>query len=270
MAGIAKSVYYYWVKRYNEPLKDELIRNEIKIICQKANYTYGYRRVTLELRNKNLIVNHKKVLKIMKELELTCNKYFRKSKRYSSYKGKVGKTCSNILKRRFKTDRPFQKYVTDITEFKTKNGEKLYLSPIMDLYSSEIISFRMSKHPTLDIAIEALKEAFSYRPELGYRATVHSDQGWHYQHNQWVSFLKENSIFQSMSRKGNCLDNSPIENFFGLLKKEMYYGHVFNNFDDLKNTITEYIYFYNNMRIKEKLGGMSPISYRRYTYQMTN
>ncbi|MCD8819741.1 DDE-type integrase/transposase/recombinase, partial [Mammaliicoccus sciuri] len=124
------------------------------------------------------------------------------------FKGKVGKVAQNILNRRFKTSLPFQKVVTDITEFKLMNGQKLYLSPFMDLYSSEIISFKISSRPTLDIVINPLKEMIERRPNLDHRLTIHSDQGWHYQHSQYTRLLKDHKIFQSMSRKGNCLDNS--------------------------------------------------------------
>ncbi|MCJ0912952.1 IS3 family transposase, partial [Mammaliicoccus sciuri] len=153
-----------------------------------------------------------------------------RGRKYRSFKGKVGKVAQNILNRRFKTNLPFQKVVTDITEFKLMNDQKLYLSPFMDLYSSEIISFKISSRPTLDIVINPLKEMIESRPNLDHRLTIHSDQGWHYQHSQYTNLLKEHKIFQSMSRKGNCLDNSVMENFFGLLKQEMYYGQKFKDF----------------------------------------
>ncbi|RIN84735.1 IS3 family transposase, partial [Mammaliicoccus sciuri] len=228
-------------------------------------HTYGYRRVTQALRNRGLIVNHKKVLRIMKEYNLTCTKFTHRGRKYRSFKGKVGKVAQNILNRRFKTSLPFQKVVTDITEFKLMNGQKLYLSPFMDLYSSEIISFKISSRPTLDIVINPLKEMIERRPNLDHRLTIHSDQGWHYQHSQYTRLLKDHKIFQSMSRKGNCLDNSVMENFFGLLKQEMYYGQGFKDFQDLEQAIHQYINFYNNERIKSKLKGLSPKNYRRQT-----
>ncbi|MCE5059137.1 IS3 family transposase, partial [Mammaliicoccus sciuri] len=189
-------------------------------------------------------------------------------RKYRSFKGKVGKVAQNILNRRFKTNLPFQKVVTDITEFKLMNGQKLYLSPFMDLYSSEIISFKISSRPTLDIVINPLKEMIERRPNLDHRLTIHSDQGWHYQHSQYTNLLKEHKIFQSMSRKGNCLDNSVMENFFGLLKQEMYYGQKFKDFQDLEQAIHRYINFYNNERIKSKLKGLSPKNYRRQTFEI--
>ncbi|MEX2949559.1 IS3 family transposase [Staphylococcus warneri] len=268
VANIAKSVYYYWVGRFKEPNKDETIIQAIKDICQTCQYTYGYRRVTQALANLGFKVNHKKVRKLMKSLDLTCTKFTHRNRRYKAYKGKVGKVANNLIKRRFKTDRPYQKIVTDITEFKLKNDQKLYLSTFMDVYSSEIISFTMSDRPTLEIVMTPLQELIDQKPEINYRSTIHSDQGWHYQHAKYVKCLKDNNIFQSMSRKGNCLDNALMENFFGLLKQEMFYGNQFQHFNQLKQAIHQYIDFYNNERIKTKLKGLSPKNYRRQTFEI--
>lgn len=240
----------------------------IKEICDACDYTYGYRRVTQTLKSRGTTVNHKKVRRIMKELGLTCTKFNHKNRKYSSYKGTIGKVSKNLLKRRFNTDRPFQKIVTDITEFKLSDGTKLYLSPFMDLYNSEILSYSISTRPTLDIVIDSLNGALIKRPNLNYRMTIHSDQGWHYQHKSYINILKENKIFQSMSRKANCLDNSLMENFFGLLKQEMFYGKTYDSFQQLERAIHEYINFYNNTRIKTKLKGLSPTQYRKQTFEI--
>lgn len=205
----------------------------------------------------------------MKKIGIQCVKFSNKKRRYNSYKGKVGKVAKNRLKRRFDTPIPLQKLVTDVTEFKCLNDKKLYLSPIMDLYNREVISYKISKRPTLDLAVDPLKEAISIiEQHAPYRATIHSDQGWHYQHNSWVKALKENKIFQSMSRKGNCIDNSPMENFFGLLKQEMYHGEETVSYTTLKNKIEDYIHDYNTKRIKEKLSGLSPVEYRKQDTQL--
>lgn len=205
----------------------------------------------------------------MDKLGLKCTKFSRKVRRYSSYKGTVGKIAKNRINRRFMTSIPLQKLVTDVTEFKCLNDEKLYLSPIMDLYNLEIISFKVLKRPTLDLALDPLKEAISVlEKHAPYRTTIHSDQGWHYQHDSWVKSLENHGIFQSMSRKGNCLDNSPMENFFGLLKQEMYYGEEKVTYSSLKNRIEDYIDYYNNKRIKAKLSGLSPVAYRKQATQL--
>lgn len=229
---------------------------------------YGYRRIHAELKAQGHKINHKKVQRIMNDLNLKCVKFVRKS-RYKSYKGTVGKVAKNCLNRRFNTPYALQKLVTDVTEFKCTNNEKLYLSPIMDLYNSEILGFNMSKRPTLEFVIDSLKQALPIIHERAeYRTTIHSDQGWHYQHNSWVKTLKQSKIFQSMSRKATCADNATMENFFGLLKQEMYYGEELMSYEALQKKIEKYIDYYNNDRIKQKLAGMSPVKYRTHASQL--
>ena len=195
-------------------------------------------------------------------------KIYAKSRKYNSYKGKVGKVAKNRISRRFSTPIPLQKLVTDITEFKCLGEEKLYLSPILDLYNGEIISFGIKKRPTLDLVMKPLDQTMEIiKNHATYRTTIHSDQGWHYQHNQWVKTLKTNKIFQSMSRKATCADNASMENFFGILKQEMYYGEKLVSYEELKRRIEEYIHWYNNERSKEKLAGLSPVEYRTQSSQ---
>lgn len=156
-----------------------------------------------------------------------------------------------------------------MTEFKCTGDEKLYLSPILDLHNGEIISFGTSNRPTLDFVLEPLHQAINIiGEEAEYSTTIHSNQGWQYQHNQWVKLLKKNKIFQSMSRKATCADNASMENFFGILKQEMYYGEELLSYQALKQKIEAYINYYNNDRIKQKLGGMSPVQYRTHTSQL--
>lgn len=237
-------------------------------VFEKHEGRYGYRRIHSELQEKGYTINHKKVQRIMRELNLKCVKFVRKS-RYKSYKGTVGKVANNRLNRRFQTPHALQKIVTDVTEFKCTNDEKLYLSPLMDLYNSEIIGFSISKRPTLDFVIDSLKQVLPIiQKRAEYRTTIHSDQGWHYQHNTWVKTLKQNKIFQSMSRKATCADNAAMGNFFGLLKQEMYYGEALISYDALQKKIEQYIDYYNNDRIKQKLAGMSPVKYRTHTSQL--
>jgi putative transposase len=240
----------------------------IQSIFEEHKGNYGYRRILLELKNRGHKVNHKKVQRIMNKLGLKGDKFKRKSRKYSSYKGTTGKVAKNLINRRFNTNVCHQKLTTDITEFKCSDGVKLYLNPIMDMFNGEILSYGTSMHPTLELAIKPLEEALEIVKDSKFRTTIHSDQGWHYQHNKWVSTLKENKVFQSMSRKGNCLDNSPMENFFGLMKQEMYYGEALCSFEELKMRIEEYIDYYNNKRIKQKLAGMNPVQYRIHTSQL--
>lgn len=224
---------------------------------------YGYKRITKELNRLGHAINHKKVYRIMRELGLKCVKFMRKSRKYNSYKGNVGKVAINRLSRRFSTPIPLQKLVTDITELKCLGEEKLYLNPILDLYNGEIIAYEIKKRPTLDLVMEPLKETIEIiKNRATYRTTIHSDQGWHYQHHQWVRTLKKNKIFQNMSREATCADNASMENFFGILKQEMYYGEELVRYEELKRRIEEYIYWYNHERLKEKLAGLSPVEYR--------
>ncbi len=270
MTELPESTYHYHIAKKTKPHKEKELEDLIQAIFEEHKGRYGYRRITIELRARGYKVNHKRVLRIMRQLGLQCLKFTNRSRRYNSYKGPVGKVAKNKINRRFMTPHPLQKLVTDITEFKCLNDEKLYLSPIMDLYNQEIIAWEISNRPTLDIAIEPLKAALSViKNNATYRTTLHSDQGWHYQHHKWVKTLKQHGIFQSMSRKGTCLDNSPIENFFGILKQEMYYGEKLLTYTELKQRIEDYIYYYNHDRIKQKLSGLSPVEYRKQDTQLS-
>ena len=181
-------------------------------------------------------------------------------KKYKSYKGEQGKIAPNILERNFKATAPNQKWATDITEFNVA-GKKLYLSPIIDLFNQEIISYELTERPVFNQVVMMLKKAFKKIPN-NTNLTLHSDQGWQYQMKQYQYLLKEKGIIQSMSRKGNCLDNSVMENFFGLLKTEMFYKQKFKSAEHLIDEIDKYIDYYNNRRIKCKLKGQSPVQYR--------
>ena len=240
------------------------IKEEIKSIFYENKGRYGYRRITLELNNRGYKINHKTVLKLMNILELKS--IVRKKRKYSSYKGTLGKIADNLLKRNFKANKPNEKWVTDVTEFKI-NENKLYLSPIIDLFNGEVISFNLSRHPVFNQVLDMLDIAFKIIPN-GTNLILHSDQGWQYQMKQYQHLLKEKGIRQSMSRKGNCLDNSCAENFFGLLKSELFYLNKYKTIEELEKDIIEYIEYYNNRRIKSKLKGMSPVQYRLHSSQV--
>jgi len=181
-------------------------------------------------------------------------------KKYRSYKGEVGKVAPNLINRDFHADGPLQKWTTDITEF-SLFGKKLYLSPILDMFNGEIISYSISERPHLGQVMDMLDKAFELIPD-DTSLIFHSDQGWQYQHKMYQTRLKEKGIIQSMSRKGNCLDNSVMENFFGLLKSELLYLRTFKDIDEFQDELVKYIYYYNNYRIKGKLRGLSPVQYR--------
>ena len=267
--GLPKATYMYWQKRFDRENPDCQIEEKIMEI-HEANRDYGYRRVYGELRNQGIAVNKKKVQRIMQKRNLQVTSFTRKSRKYSSYKGRIGTIAPNRIKRRFHTHIPHQKITTDTTEFKYYEVDskghmtmhKLYLDPFMDMCNGEILSFGIDRQPSAVNVMSALNKAIEVTADCPYRRTFHSDQGWAYQMKAYSHRLKEERIFQSMSRKGNCYDNSVMENFFGLLKQEIYYGNVYYSYDELKVTIEKYIKYYNEQRIKMKLGWMSPVQYR--------
>jgi len=259
----------YWQARFDRESPDQKIIDEMHKV-RKAHKDFGCLRMTHELREAGYLVNKKKVARLLKETGLSVTSYTRKSRKYSSYRGDTGKPRKNLIHRRFYTSVVHQKITTDTTEFKyyerDMTGElrqkKVYLDPFMDLFNSEILSFRISKRPNAKAVMDALEEAIQITDDCQYRRTFHSDRGWAYQMGAYQSELKKQTIFQSFSRKGNCLDNSPIENFFSLLKQEVYYGQIFHSYEELEGTIVTFIDYYNHRRIKQKLNWMSPINYR--------
>ena len=267
---MSKPTYMYWQRRLDLPDKDEQIEKKILEI-RKENPNYGYRRITAILKRSGLNINKKKVQRIIKKLNLQVKNFSRKSRKYSSYKGTLGKIAENKINRSFKIDKQYTQITTDTTEFKYYEKDekgnyqvkKLYLNPYLDMYNSEILSYEISKHPNLDPILKALDKAIEKTDENKGERIFHSDQGWAYQVSRYTTKLEENGITQSMSRKGNCLDNSPMENFFGILKQEIYYGRKSYSYEELKETIEEYIKYYNEKRIKEKLGYLSPVEYRK-------
>lgn len=263
-AKLPRSSYYYHLGHLCEPEKHRDEQEAIKQICVENKGRYGYRRVTLELHHRGFNTNHKLVMKLMKQAQLTC---LLREKKYRSYRGKLGKIAPNLLKRDFSAFWPNAKWTTDITEFKLL-GHKLYLSPILDLFNGEIISYTLSSSPSFHPVTEMLKGAFQKIPDNTH-LILHSDQGWQYQMKPYQKMLKDKGIRQSMSRKGNCYDNSVIENFFGLLKSEFYHNQKFASIDHFSKELSDYIDYYNNRRIKVKLKGLSPIQFRTQSFIST-
>ncbi|MFJ7376031.1 IS3 family transposase [Lysinibacillus capsici] len=255
-AGIPRSTYYDLVKKMDRPNPDAELKAEIRAIYNEHEGRYGYRRIRDELENRGKKVNHKKVQRIMKELGLKC---LVRMKKYKSYKGTIGKIAPNRLDRNFIAEAPNEKWVTDITEFKLF-GEKLYLSPILDLFNGEIITYTIGHRPTYSLVSEMLEKALERLPEE-HQLLMHSDQGWHYQMKQYRHALESRGIVQSMSRKGNCYDNSVMENFFGIMKSEFLYLKEFDSVEHFKKELEKYITYYNTRRLKAKLK-LSPVEYR--------
>lgn len=256
---MARSSYYYHLKTKSILNKYDTTEEQIKRIYHRHKGRYGYRRITLEMRNEGNIINHKTVSRLMGTLGLRS--VIRK-KKYRSYRGEIGRIAPNLLDRNFLSEQPLQKWATDITEFKVRD-KKLYLSPIIELFNGEIISYSFSESPGFKMVCDMLESAFK-KPGKRDGLVLHSDQGWQYQLRDYQEILKSKGIKQSMSRKGNCLDNAIIENFFGTIKSELFYLKKYASINELKRDITEYIKYYNNERIRLNLKGMSPTRYRAF------
>lgn len=259
----------YWQKRFDRENPDK--ETEEKILKIRTEHKdFGYRRIYGELIKQGIKINKKKVQRLVQKLGLQVKSYTRKSRKYSSYKGIVGRIAKNRVNRRFNTSIVHQKITTDTTEFKyyefDDSGKmitkKMYLDTFLDMFNGEILSYSITETPSAVGIMTALNQAITVTGDCKYRRTFHSDRGWAYQMKAYSKALKDNKIFQSMSRKGNCLDNSVMENFFGILKQEIYYGNTFYSFDELKAEIEKFINYYNNKRTKQKLGYFSPVEYR--------
>ena len=258
---LARSTYYYHLKQLDKPDKDQELKAEVQLIFIEHKGNYGYRRIHLELRNRGYLVNHKRVQRLMEVLNLQAK--MRQKRKYSSHKGDVGKKAENLIQRQFEGSKTMEKCYTDVTEFAIPNStQKLYLSPVLDGFNSEIIAYNLSTSPNLAQVKTMLEQSFT---EKHYENTIlHSDQGWQYQHDAYHRFLESKGIQASMSRKGNSPDNGMMESFFGILKSEKFYGYEksFQSLKQLEQAIVDYIDYYNNKRIKVKLKGLSPVQYR--------
>ena len=273
IAHLSRSTYYY---QFSKKDKDEKNKDLMQLIAEIFNDNkgcYGFRRITLELRNKGFLVNKKKVRRLMDKLGL---KGKRPKMKYHSYQGDLNGTTKNQLldkivdeenhktyyERNFFTTSCNEKWTTDVSMFRIPAG-KLYLSTILDMHNREIVAYNISESPNYAQIQDMLTKAFDQYDDLE-GLIFHSDQGWQYQMQAYHRSLAERSIIQSMSRKGNCMDNSPMENFFGIMKNEMFYGHEaeFKTLDDLRHAMEEYIIYYNTKRITEKLKGLTPVEYR--------
>ena len=283
VSGLSKSTYFYYhsnkhleaEKRRKE--EDERIYQIILPVFKHHKSRYGYRRIILTLKNELSGINHKKVQRIMSSNNLLGKQ---PKTKYHSYKGDNGEYKENLLLhkeintqtnkteyiRDFSTTKPNEKWTTDVSEFKAPGG-KLYLSPIMDMYDGSIISYDISIHPDFTQTKRMIDKAFKDNSDLE-GLIFHSDQGWQYQMKPYQKWLKDKGIKQSFSRKGNCMDNSLIENFFGIMKNEMYYGYEFKSLEELRKAMEEYIRYYNEERINIKRKGLSPLQFRQQSLSL--
>ena len=265
-AKMSKSTYYSVLKRIDFDEKNKELIAKICEIFYKNKKNYGVRRVHHELLNQGYKVNHKKVHRIMKKLGL---KGKRPKQKYHSYQGTIGPVAENTINRNFSAEAPNLKWTTDVSQFSFSWG-KCYLSPMLDMFNSEIVGRDLSMKADYS-QIERMLDSIDFKNRNINNLTIHSDQGWQYQNPRFVNFLKARGIRQSMSRKGNCYDNSIMESFFGIMKNEIYYGKENNiqSFDQFKSIVRNYIYYYNNIRIKEKTEWKAPIPYRNLMVQLS-
>ena len=259
--GLSASTYYRHRSRTPQDRYEQL-RPLLRDVFDNSYKSYGYRRIRAVLAAKHGIqLSGKTVLKLMRQEGRTCQ--VRRRKKYKSYRGEVGKAAPNVLARNFDATQPSKKWVTDVTEFYVL-GQKQYLSPVIDLFNREVISYELAPSPVMGLVTGMLEKAFAQlKPGTG--LVMHSDQGWHYQHIRYQQALKQRGITQSMSRKGNCLDNAVAENFFGHFKEEFLRQHTFINMTQFKAELEKYIHWFNHERVQLKLNGLSPVDYRTQT-----
>lgn len=260
IAGIARSSYYKWLNRKPSPREqeNEQLIQVMMSIYEKVERTFGYRQLTLHMRRqteKN--INHKRVKRLMKVMGIQ-SVIRRKRKKYAN--ATPQQVAENVLNRNFHADTPNEKWLTDVTEFKYGNGQKAYLSAILDLHDKSIVSYVLGRSNNNPLVFQTLKLALQGAPESS--PLLHSDRGFQYTSLGFKKLLDGSKMVQSMSRVGRCIDNGPMESFWGTLKCEKYYLHKYHTFEELKRDIEAYIHFYNYERLQAKLNGRSPMEFR--------
>jgi len=262
IAEISRSSYYKWLSReksQNE-LQNENLLSLIKEAYEERDGILGYRQITIKLRREhNLKINYKRIYRLMKivGLKSVCRK-----KKYNYIRSTPEVTAENILNRNFKAQHSCEKWLTDVTEFKYGNGQKAYLSAILDLGDRSIVSYVIGHSNNNALVFETFDLALSAHSNA--KPILHSDRGFQYTSRVFKSKLDKAGMIQSMSRVARCIDNGPMEGFWGILKSEMYYLYKFDDYENLKNSIEEYIDYYNTKRYQKRLGCMTPLEYRSY------
>lgn len=260
IAGIPRQSFYKWLKRIPSPreLENQELMQTLYSLYEKVEGIYGYRRLTMHLRRQTeKAINHKRVQRLMK-LKGIQSVIRRKRKKYE--RSAPQQVAENVLNRKFQAEAPNKKWVTDVTEFKYGNGQKAYLSAVLDLHDNAIVSYVLGHSNNNSLVFETLELAVEATP--GSTPLLHSDRGFQYTSLSFKKILDKNKMTQSMSRVGRCIDNGPMESFWGTLKCEKYYLHTYRTFEELKRDIDDYIHFYNNERLQEKLNGLSPMEFR--------
>ena len=259
-AGVSRSGYYKWLGRKNSEsdLENYKILKEILNIHNEVKGIYGYRRMTMNINIRmDTHYNLKRIYRLMNENNIK-SVIRRKKRNYKYHKPQI--IAENILSRDFSSDKLNEKWLTDVTEFKISTGEKLYLSPILDLCSKRIVSYTYGKSNNNELVFNMLDKAIASNPEA--TPLIHSDRGYQYTSKSFKYKLDKFNATQSMSRPGKCIDNGPMEGFFGILKSEMFYLNKYDDLDNLKSDIDEYVKFYNSKRYQKNLKNLSPNQYR--------
>lgn len=263
IARVSKSGYYKWLKHADEPDKDHDDYELIKEIFRQGKAKYGFRTIQMKLQEKGIIMNHKKITRIKNKYHLIT-----KIRRHNPYKiimkrSLEHRTFENKLNREFNVITPFKKFCTDIT-YIWLLGRFTYLSVIKDIASGEVVGWNLSWHLEMSIVLDTI-ESMKNNPALAKVALqdvmIHSDQGFHYTNPLYIEKIKELNMVQSMSRRGNCIDNAPIESFFGHLKDDVDYEGC-KTFDELNSAIKEYVRYYNHERPQWDRQKMTPVGYR--------
>lgn len=257
VARLARSTFFHHQARLARPDPQAELKAAITTVFE-TNRRRGHRSLHRELRNSGWRVAKKTVLELMRELGLVC--LIRRRRRYDSYRGETGKVADNVLDQDFTASAPNQKWATDVTEFAIAD-RKVYLSPVMDLFDRQIISYAVSTSPNLELTNSSLREALATL-EPGQAPLVHSDQGFQYQHVSWRQLLAGAGATQSMSRKANCHDNAVIESFFGHLKEEMFHHTRYLSVEAFTTALANYITWFNTARGHTRCEGLSPVQYR--------
>jgi putative transposase len=240
-------------------LQNEAILKEIKVLHEKYNGIYGYRRIKMNINRKfNKKFNHKRIYRLMNisGIQSVIRRKRKHYKRSTAYH-----VAENILNREFTAEKPNEKWVTDVTEFKYGSSKKAYLSAILDLYDGSIVSYVLGHSNNNNLVFETLDKATELLNEEE-KPLIHSDRGFQYTSRGFKSRINEAQLKQSMSRVGRCIDNGPMESFWGTLKSEKYYLNKYETFDELSHAIEEYIHFYNHDRYQKRLNDLSPVEYR--------
>ena len=264
---ISMSTYQYWQAKFEHPDEDEEeLKSVIKGLFEYYEGEYGVRRLSSQVRDYYRLMNrplpnHKRIYRLMREMGLKCTKYGKRRRKYDSSKGPSGKKAKNVMRRRFMSNRKYQKMVCDVTELKAKDGSKVYLEIIKDLATNQILTWAISTRPTLEFCLKPLHKLIKLLPHTGYQLTLHTDQGWQYQHRTWRILLKHGRIRQSMSHRATCLDNAACETVFSKLKAEIEPDTNYANQAALTQAIEEWIDYYNHRRIQTKLGNLTPLQY---------